>query len=241
MLNMMIRFTTLCSTMLACLVALPATAGIIEVNTSSGSFELHANSMNILGSTSPYLTSADLAVAHSILNDWGIDTNEKITILPVHTDVGLSFLTLIDEETGGGDTGSNATLGITSTASSSLEMYINDATQDAWQLIQPPFGSQTLGTTFAWGSEGSGDGFAWTDLAYYDSFSYSFNNLDGMDNAFDENAFQFVSWGDEGWEVVSTNGFNADGTHIFTGITIPGPPAALIIAALALNRRRRRH
>jgi len=238
---MTILRTTLCSTTFVCLLTLSANASIIQVNTSSDSFELNSYAMNIMGATSPYLTTDDLALAHSIMDDWGIDTNGKITILPVNTNAGLSFLTLIDKEAGGGDTGSNATLGLTSTASSTLGMYINDATQDVWQLIQPPFGAQTLGATFTWGSGESGDGFAWADLSYGDFFSYSFNNLDGMENTFDEDAFQFVSWANDGWEVVSTNGFNIDGTSVFTGITIPGPPAAMLIAALALNRRRRRH
>ena len=228
------------TSLLFCLVAVPANASIIQISHDSGTFELNANPMNILNSASPYFSSTDLATAHEILSNWGISTDGKITILPINTFAGLSFLTLIDKELGAGDTGSNASLGITSTASSSLGMYINDYSQDVWQLITPPFGSQTLGATFVWGSVGSGDGFAWTGLTLGDTFAYSFNDLDGEASTFDDEAFQFASWNDGGWEIVATSTFDANHAWEFTGMTIPGPPAALLIAAITLSCRRRR-
>ena len=197
--------------------------------------------MGLFNASSPNFSTADVAQAHSILNNWGITTDGKITIFPVNTSQGLSFVTLVDEELGGGDTGTDASLGITSTASSALGMLINDAGQDTWQLIQPPFGSQTLGATFVWGSAGSGDGFAWTDLSLGDAVSYSFIDLDGDGGAIDAEAFQFVGWEDsDGWGIVSTNGFKVDGTSVFTGMVIPAPPATMVLAALVLCRPRRR-
>ena len=223
------------TSLLFCLVAVPVNASIIQISHDSGTFELNANPMNILNSAAPYFSSTDLATAHEILSNWGISTDGKITILPINTSAGLSFLTL-----GDGDTGSNATLGVTSTASSTLGMYINDYSQDVWQLITPPFGSQTLGATFVWGSVGSGDGFAWTGLTLGDTFAYSFNDLDGVASTFDDEAFQFASWNDGGWEIVATSSFDSNRSWEFTGMTIPGPPAALLVAALTLSCRRRR-
>jgi len=156
----------------------PAEAEIIQINNASGSVQLHSQSMELLSSTSPYLSTTDLSIAHSALSDWGISTDGKITILPVNTSQGLSLFTIIDDELGGGDTGSDASLGLITTASSTLGMFINDADQDSWELIGSPFGSQTLGATFSWDSSGSGDGFAWTDLTYGDAVSYSFTDLD---------------------------------------------------------------
>jgi hypothetical protein len=226
--------------MLSCLITVPASASIIQISHDSGTFELHSNPMGILSEGSTYFSTEDLASAHANLNNWGISTDGKITLIPVNTDSGLSFITLIDEELGTGDTDTNASLGITSTVSSSLNMYINDYSQDVWQLITPPFGSQTLGATFAWGSAGSGDGFAWTGLGLEDTFAYSFNDLDGIDSTFDVEAFQFVSWNNGGWEVASTNAFDANSAWEFTGMTIPGPPTAILVAVLTLSYRRRR-
>jgi len=231
-------FTT---TIITCIVAAPTSAGVIQISNGSGSFDLNAHSMGLFDTSSPYLSSADLAIAHATLNNWGITTDGKITLLPVNTSQGLSFITLIDEELGEGDNGTNASLGITSTASSALGMFINDSDQDSWQLIQPPFGSQTLGATFVWGSAGSGDGFAWTDLTPGDAVSYSFTNLDGDGGAIDAEAFQFVGWNDtNGWEIVSSNGFKVDGSSVFTGMVIPAPPAAMMLTVLIMNRRRKR-
>jgi hypothetical protein len=219
----------------------PAEAEIIQINNASGSVQLHSQSMELLSSTSPYLSTTDLSIARSALSDWGISTDGKITILPVNTSQGLSLFTIIDNELGGGDTGSDASLGLVTTASSALGMFINDADQDSWELIGSPFGSQTLGATFSWDSSGSGDGFAWTDLTYGDAVSYSFTDLDGDGGAIDAEAFQFVSWDAiEGWGIASTNGFKVDGTSVFTGLVIPAPPAALMLTALAMGLRRRR-
>ena len=235
------RFNNLFSTsMLSCLIAVSASASVIQISHDSGTFELHSNPMNILSEGSANFSTEDLASAHANLSNWGISTDGKITLIPVNTGAGLSFITLIDEELGTGDTGANASLGITSTTSSSLNMYINDYSQDIWQLITPPFGSQTLGATFAWGNVGSGDGFAWTGFALGDTFAYSFNDLDGMDSTFDVEAFQFVSWNNGGWEVASTNAFDANGAWEFTGMTIPAPPTAILVVALTLSYRRRR-
>ncbi len=231
----------LTTTIITCIVAAPTSASVVQISNASGSFNLNSHSMGLFNSTSPYLSSVDLAFAHSTLNGGGITTDGKITLLPVNTSQGLSFLTLIDEELGGGDNGSDASLGITSTASSALGMFINDFNQDSWQLIQPPFGSQTLGATFVWDSAGSGDGFAWTDLSIGDAVSYSFTNLNEDGNAIDSEAFQFVGWDDtNGWEIVSSNGFKIDGSSVFTGMVIPAPPAAMMFTVLIMNRRRRR-
>ena len=220
---------------------MPARGDLIQISNNSGSFDLQSNAMSIFGSSSPFFSTSDLAQVHTTLNEWGIDTDGKITLLPVNTSQGLSFLTLVDEELGGGDNDSNASLGITSTASSALVMFINDSDQDSWQLIQPPFGSQTLGATFVWGSAGSGDGFAWTDLAIGDAISYTFADLDGDGGAIDAEAFQFVGWdGDDGWGIISTNGFKTNGSSVFTGMVIPAPPAAMILTVLAFGCYRRR-
>jgi hypothetical protein len=216
-----------------------AEAEIIQINTASDSVQLHSQSMELFSSTSPYLSTADLAFVRYSLSDWGISTDGKITILPVNTSQGLSLFTIIDAELGGGDTDSNASLGLITTASSSLGMFINDADQDSWELIGSPFGSQTLGATFIWDSSGSGDGFAWTDLALGDAISYSFTDFDN--NGLSEIPFQFISWDDAlGWEVAASNGFDLNGTSLFTGMVIPAPPAALMLTALVMGLRRRR-
>jgi hypothetical protein len=215
-----------------------ALAGIIQID-GAGSYQLQSHAMNgILGGASPFLSTDDLAAIHQELNGWGVETDGKITLLPINTPAGLALFTLMDQELGGGDTGIDASVGIVSTASNTLSMYINDSTQDAWNLIQPPFGSQTLGATFVWGSISSGDGFAWTGMEYGDALSYNFSSING-DAGLDAEAFQFVSW-DDGWSVLGSDGFKDDGSQVFTGSVVPAPPAAFLLTVFALNRRRRR-
>ena len=230
-----IRATILLSTLLAA----EAGAGIVQID-GAGSYQLRSHSINgVLQGSSPYFSTEDLAAIHLELNNWGVITDGKVTLLPVNTIAGLTLFTLMDQELGGGDTGIDASIGIVSTASSSLQLYINDATQDDWSLVQPPFGSQSMGATFVWGSAGSGDGFGWAGMSQGDALSYHFTSVDGA-IGLDAEAFQFVSWEDEGWSVLGTDGFKLDGTQVFTGSVIPAPPAALFVAALVLNRRRRR-
>ncbi len=206
---------------------------------AQGSFELYSNSMNdLFSSGSPYFTTNDMALVHANLNNWGIDTDGKVTILPVNTEVGLSILTLVDLELGGGDVAFDSSIGVTSTGSNNLAMFINDADQDNWTLIQPPFGSQTLGATFIWDSFGSGDGFAWAGFMLGDTVSYTFNDLGA--SSLDSDAFQFVGWNNGGWEVVASQGFDIDGTSVFTGLIIPAPPVAVLFAGIGLSYRRRR-
>lgn len=235
------KLTHIAFPIFASLFAANVEADVIQISNSDDSFLLYSNSINgLFNSVSPFFTTSDLASVHTTLNNWGIDTDGKITILPVNTTMGLTFITLIDEELGLGDTGVDGVLGLTSTAPNSLSMFINDSNQDDWSLIQPPFGSQTMGSTFVWGSVGSGDGFAWAGLSLGDALSYSFVDLDGDGGAIGSEAFQFVGWTGSGWDVVSTNGFKTDGTSVFTGMVIPAPGAALLLTVYSVGRRRRR-
>ena len=229
-------------TLIAGLFATDARAEIIQISNSNGSFMLSSHAMEGLftGGSSTFTTN-ELASVHSTLHNWGIDTDGKITILPVNTSLGLTFITLVDEELGFGDTGIDGMLGLTSTAPSSLSMFMNDSDSDTWTLIQPPFGgAQTLGSTFVWGSIGSGDGFAWAGLILGDAISYNFNDLDGDGGAIEAEAFQFIGWNNGGWDVIESNGFKTDGTSVFTGMVVPAPPVAVLFAGMGLCHRRRR-
>ncbi len=221
------------------LLAANAIADIVQID-GAGSYQLRSHAISgILDDASPYLSTADLAAIHQDLNSWGVSTDGKITLLPIDTPAGLALFVLMDQELGGGDSGIDASVGVVSTASNSLSLYINDSTQDVWNLIEPPFGSQSLGATFAWGSIGSGDGFGWAGMEFGDALSYNFSSVEG-DAGLDAEAFQFVSW-DNGWSTLGTDGFKDDGSQVFTGSVVPAPPAALILTAFALNRRRRRN
>ena len=232
---------TTCATTLLSVIATTASADIIHISTGSDSFDLNSISYdNLFDTPSGNFSSTDLAAIHGTLNSWGIETGGVITILPLTTNAGLSLLTLVDQELGFGDTGLDASIALSSTAPSSLGMYINDYDQDIWTLIDPPFGSQTMGTLFVWGGSGSGDGFAWTGLSVGDAISYTFVDSGTIGGALDYETFQFVGWGESGWNVVSTNAFKLDGTSVFTGMVIPAPPVALVLSAVALGYRPRR-
>ena len=217
-------------------------ADVINITTGTDSFDLYSNSNNALfDDASGDFSSTDLAEIHTTLNSWGIETDGMITILPMTTSAGFSLLTLVDQELGFGDTGIDASVSLSSTSPSSLGMYINDYDQEVWTLIDPPFGSQTLGALFVWGGDGSGDAFAWTGLAVGDALSYSFVDNGAVGTALNAETFQFVSWVDDDWEVILTNGFKNDGTSVFTGMVIPAPPVAIALFTIGFGYTRRRH
>ncbi|MEE2819769.1 MAG: hypothetical protein VX615_04065 [Planctomycetota bacterium] len=217
--------------------------GIIEINGSGEeSFLLYSQPLgDIFGSDeAPEFSTDHLALVHEKLMSFGIDTDGKITVIPVDTNYGLSLLTLVDSEYGTGDNGGNSSLGLTSTAPNSLGFFINDMEQDDWQLISSPWlPSQTLGATFVWEGLTSGDGFAWTNLAIGDAISYSFVEMFD-DDAIDAEAFQFVGASNNGLDVIYSDGFKSDGTSVFTATVVPAPPAGLLLSSLLLRYRRRR-
>jgi hypothetical protein len=219
-----------------------ASADVINITTGTDTFDLYSNSNNALfDDASGDFSSTDLAAIHTTLNLWGIETDGMITLLPMTTSAGFSLLTLVDQELGFGDTGIDASVSLSSTSPSSLGMYINDYDQEVWTLIDPPFGSQTMGALFVWGGDGSGDAFAWTGLSIGDALSYSFIDNGAVGTALNAETFQYVSWVEDGWEVISTNGFKTDGTSVFTGMVIPAPPIAIALVTFAFGYTRRRH
>lgn len=216
---------------------------VIEINGSGEeSFLLYSQPLgDVFGSDeAPEFSTDHLALVHEKLMSFGIDTDGKITVIPVNTNHGLSILTLVDAEYGSGDNGGNSSLGLTSTAPNSLGFFINDMDQDDWQLITSPWlPSQTLGATFVWEGLTNGDGFAWTDLLIGDAISYSFVEMFD-DNAIDAEAFQFVGASNNGLEVIYSDGFKSDGTSVFTATVVPAPPAGILLSGLLLRYRRRR-
>jgi hypothetical protein len=219
-----------------------ASADVINITTGTDTFDLYSNSNNALfDDASGDFSSTDLAAIHTTLNSWGIETDGMITLLPMTTSAGFSLLTLVDQELGFGDTGIDASVSLSSTSPSSLGMFINDYDQEVWTLIDPPFGSQTMGALFVWGGDGSGDAFAWTGLSIGDALSYSFIDNGAVGTALNAETFQYVSWVEDGWEVISTNGFKTDGTSVFTGMVIPAPPIAIALVTFAFGYTRRRH
>ena len=219
-----------------------ASADVINITTGTDTFDLYSNSNNALfDDASGDFSSTDLAAIHTTLNLWGIETDGMITLLPMTTSAGFSLLTLVDQELGFGDTGIDASVSLSSTSPSSLGMFINDYDQEVWTLIDPPFGSQTMGALFVWGGNGSGDAFAWTGLSIGDALSYSFIDNGAVGTALNAETFQFVSWVEDGWEVISTNGFKTDGTSVFTGMVIPAPPITIALVTFAFGYTRRRH
>ncbi len=230
------------ATAIACSTALLA-GGVIEINGSGDdSFLLYSQPLgDIFGSDeAPEFSTDSLASIHNALMSFGIDTEGKITVIPVDTSQGLSLLTLIDKESGIGDNGGGSSLGLTSTAPNSLGFFINDMDQDEWQLITSPWlPSQTLGATFVWEGMASGDGFAWAGLSFGDTVSYSFTEMDD-DGALSADAFQFVGASENGLAVVYSGGFNDNGSSTFTGNVVPAPPAGLLLTGILLGYRRRR-
>jgi len=183
------------------------------------------------------MTNGDLAYLHQDLNDAGINTKRRLTLLTADTGKGISFVSLVDSRWNSPNNTLNR-LGLTTSSPDSSDFVINDL-GDAWDMTEDANGnSHTATVEFNW-RNGRGDGFAWTDLSSDDVMDFEFERLAG-NGLRSRNAIQVVTFGEDGWEVVDRFDFGDDGTFGFSVGVIPTPGALAILGVAGIISRRRR-
>ena len=223
-------------------------AGTVTVDALGGPVQMNSTSISgVFGNASPVLTNSALSAIHGSLNSDGVSTASKVTFVLLDTDAGLSFVTLVDnnpnsEGAGAGD----SSMGMSSTASSLNQEFINDQGSDITTLIDPGFGLQTAAGDFNWDSDNEGDGFAWANLAIGDSATFNFAKYLGdsptSPGLSDVDTFQFVSFSGESWEVVSVGSWTENSQFAFSYTVVPLPAAfgvglaGLVLVALRPRR-----
>jgi len=220
-----------------------AQAGSVVIDAVGGPIMLKSGDLSgLLAGADPHTFSSpeNRDVLNALQAD-GISTDGMITFLLADTSDGLGFITLVDDDTVGGDAGPANLLGMSSTALSSTEYWINDYGYDILS-IDDPFGITTTASgTFEWG-ENRGDAFAWTNLQDGDGVTFSFEEIEGS-ALVGEDPFQFVTWDGDGWQVVDTADWTENGQFAFSFVTIVPLPAPVLLgmaglAGLAIHRRR---
>jgi hypothetical protein len=228
-------------------VAGAAQAGSVIIDAVGGPIMLKSGDLSTLlsaGGLNDFTTPENKAVCAALSAD-GVVTNGMITFLLADTADGLSFITLVDDATVEGESGDLNLLGMSSTAPSSTEYWINDLGYDILD-IDDPFGITTTASgTFEWG-DNRGDAFAWSNLQDGDGVTFNFEKMEGQALVEDE-PFQFVTWNGDAWQVVETAGWSnitAIGQFAFSFVTIVPLPAPVLLglaglAGVAVYRRRR--
>jgi hypothetical protein len=227
----------------ACLcLAGAAHASSITISGTGGPMTLRAGNFSTLfqGADPHKFSAADLQSVHNTLHADGVTTDGFVTFLLADTSEGLSFLSLIDDNTVPGSTGHGNLLGMSTTGPSSANYFINDVAGDNLTVSEPP-GSTSVFGDFAWDNNG-GDAFAWTGLGEGDSCDFSFSEMSG-DALAGVDTFQFVTWNGQAWEVVDHASFTGDGQFAFSFAVVPLPAPVLMglvgLAGVIAVRRRR--
>jgi hypothetical protein len=204
--------------------AVSAHAGtaLIEVD-GGGSFVLQSSTIaGVFGAGAPTFTNAALNEVHGSLHDSGISTNGCVTVMLAETDHGLSLMTLVDDNTPTGWSFVDSWLGVVSHAEDAGALFVNDVNHDIQFQIDAG-GQQTAAGTFVWDSDYHGDAMAWAGLNEGDSGDFCFTDFGCPE--FSGDAFQFVSWNGNDWEVVATGDFNWMSKFSFEYAIIPVPEA----------------
>jgi hypothetical protein len=221
-----------------------AQAGSVVIDAVGGPIMLKSGDLSgLFAGADPhdFTPTENRDVLHALQAD-GISTNGMITFLLADTSDGLGFITLVDDDTVGGDPGPANLLGMSSTAPSSTEYWINDYGYDIL-TIDDPFGITTTASgTFEW-FDNRGDAFAWTNLQDGDGVTFSFEEMEGS-ALVGGDVFQFVTWDGDAWQVVETADWTEDGQFAFSFVTIVPLPAPLLLgmaglAGVACYRRRK--
>ena len=189
-------------------------------------------------------TPSNLHLVHESLATSGIETNAVITVVPVETEAGLALMMLIDSPVSGELDFGSASLSMMTTAPEAATWFVNDVNQDITGHIDGSTGLQTSYGLFTWNPHGNGDGFAWANLNAGDQLTTLFTAINGQDptfpglNMYDN--IQFVTWGNNDWEIAETVELNSGGTYSFTALVLPGPGALCLLGIAGLHGRRRR-
>jgi hypothetical protein len=220
-----------------------AHAGSINLTTGDDSFVLQSGPLTGMfgGPADADFSNDDMNSVHQMLHSAGISTDGLITLMLADTADGLGFVALLDDPTQTASGPDRTYLDMESMATDTTNYWINDSWQDVSNRSASG-GNMYLDGTFEWLDRRGADAFAWTNLTHDDEVTFSFDLMDG--NGFPgEDAFQFLTWGDNGWEIVELAGFDGHGNFAFAFTVVPLPAPVLMglmgLTGVAAMRRRR--
>lgn len=221
----------------------------VAVNGLNNDFVIHSADLSGFvfgqGNNAPNFTTTVLAGIHGHIaanNSQGISTSGFITYILAETSHGLSFVSLVDNETNQGPANLNASLFMTANVSDGVDAWINDTNSDNIAVnLNDPINHAT--GTFGWDSNNHGDGFAWSGLTKDDVITQQFGGATGTATGFD---VQFLSWDESAGEwtrvYLGDDVFANGGQFGFVVTIIPLPGAAVMglagLAGLGILRRR---
>jgi hypothetical protein len=221
-----------------------AQAGSVVIDAVGGPIMIKSGDLPSLftdGGLHDFTSVENKALCDTLRAD-GVTTDGLVTFLLADTSDGLSFITLVDDANVGGDQGNPNLIGMSTTAPSSTEYWINDLGYDILDISDPFNITTTASGTFDW-FDNRGDGFAWSNLQDGDGVTFSFERMEG-EALVAEDTFQFVTWDGDAWQVVDTANWTEDGQFAFSFVTIVPLPAPLLLglaglAGVAAYRRRK--
>ncbi len=237
MANHLRNLCALCALFNACVVA---TADYIEVSGSGESIVMEAGQLNILDGNDHQFSMSELDILAATLQNDGIDTAGRVSFMLTETNAGLSFIGLFDGVPMNDPSGSFSDhfLGFSSTTSTGSDWYAtgDSGTQTDWYDLGNE--TQLINSLFAWDHGQTSAAFAWANVE--ESQSATVNLYDVDLTAFGEEPIQFVTYADEGWEVVGTGAFSVMGQYAFSYQFVPAPGAIALLALAGITTRKRR-
>jgi hypothetical protein len=234
-------------------------AGQISVDAIDGGLTLNSADLSsiLFTSASPTFSAADMygAQEHILANSSGITLDGQVTIFAAQTTMGLSIISLIDEQASPvrGENEDTA-LGMSSTTTSTSARMIRDV--DGTITHTEAAGLQSAAGFFDWDSSDQGSAFAWTQLVAGDYGTFDFTSGDpGSNPPFpnptfpglnDSDTFQFLTWNevDSEWELINMSSFSGNDQFAFAFNVLPVPSAvglgaAGLLGLAGMGRRRR--
>jgi hypothetical protein len=215
--------------------AMTAAVSAVDARVNYGNVELDISGpemTDIFDTGSEAWSGSELAALHEALNDAGIVTRRRVTVLVGFTAEGPSVMTLVDGVWDSANT-TQWQLGFSSSSAATAHHRMNNLGEDV------AIGAGSADGTFKWRS-GNPDAFAWTGLVEGDtsSFDLSWGGGTGLSG---NKPVQFVSYDDKGvWSRVKRANFDEAGEFSYDVTIVPSPAAAVLIGVAALVARRRR-
>ena len=234
-------------------------AGQISVDAIDGGLTLNSADLDsiLFTDASPTFAVADMynVQEHILNNSSGISLDGQVTIFAAETTMGLSIISLIDEQAEPDRSGvANTAVGMSSTTTSTSARMVRDV--DGTITQTEVAGVQTAAGFFEWDSADQGSAFAWTELVAgdYGSFMFTAGNAESsppfphptFPGLNEPDTFQFLTWNEvlNEWEVVNTSSFSNIDQFSFAFNVLPVPSAvglgaAGLLGLAGIGRRRR--
>lgn len=218
---------------------LSALAAQVQVHAPEASVLLGAVDMPTLLADGAF-SASDLSDTQTLLQAAGIDAPGHFSLFAAETAQGLAVILLLDA-VGDGAPGPSAevALGVETLLAGGGDMLVNHDAGGWWYQYDLPAGLFGTGT-LQWIHGTSCAALAWTGLEIGSTIDLSLFDVGGVQDHLDTPVLQILD-ATGNWSVLETVAFDQDDRIDITMEVLAIPaPATLLLAAVALGRRRRR-